>query len=597
MLDRMIDKDDCAVEVRIWLGKLKAALASPDASRFEELFTDEAYWRDIYALSPEIALYHLRHHIASELVSRAQKYEISNLVIDRERPSPSAHREGAEEVFDLFLSFDTNVGHVKALVNLVRKAEGVARARYLFTDLYGLKGGPPLSDTADDRGLGRGHDLGFESSRSGETWPEYRRKVSSFTDREPEVLIIGGGQSGLSLGARLARLGVDYLIIDRHQRAGDNWRVRYESLALHTPKEMSQLPYMPFPKGFPQFLPKDKFADWLESYVSAMDLNYWANTELIGGSFDKGSGAWRLEVRRSDGTSRHMRPTHVVLAVGGVGGAPKVPPLPGLDMFAGEVLHSARFKTGSTYRDSRVLVVGVGTSGHDIALDLHHNDCAVTMVQRNHINVVNLDVANQAYSMYLDPGQTEDEADQRFMSGYLSPFPVLFEQMRAYAAWADKEDDDLISGLVKRGLKIDRDASNGGWMMKFLQLGGRYYLNVGCSDVIVNGGIRILQASDVDHFTQKGLKRVDGLLEEYDVIVLATGYEDLNVEIEKLFGPEIAANVGTVTGFDTHGELRTVGRPTGQRNLWVISGGIVHARNISRVVSLQLKAHLAGLYS
>ena len=169
----------------------------------------------------------------------------------------------------------------------------------------------------------------------GENWLDQRRKAQTYTDRDPTVLIVGGGQAGLSAAARLSHLGVDTLIVDRNQRIGDNWRMRYHSLTLHNEVHVNHLPLMPFPPTWPMFIPKDKLANWFETYVESLELNFWTGTELVGGRYDDEEGCWTVTLRGSDGSERTMKPRHIIVATG-VSGIPVWPTLPGLDAFTGD---------------------------------------------------------------------------------------------------------------------------------------------------------------------------------------------------------------------------------------------------------------------
>ncbi len=107
---------------------------------------------------------------------------------------------------------------------------------------------------------------------------------AAYADRDPAVLVVGGGQAGLSAAACLGQLGVDTLIVDRERRVGDNWRNRYHALVLHNQTHVNHLPYMRFPPNWPAYIPKDKIAGWFEAYVDSMELNYWTSTAFEGGS-------------------------------------------------------------------------------------------------------------------------------------------------------------------------------------------------------------------------------------------------------------------------------------------------------------------------
>ena len=120
--------------------------------------------------------------------------------------------------------------------------------------------------------------------------------------------MIGGGQGGIALGARLRQLGVPSLVIDKHPRPGDQWRNRYKSLCLHDPVWYDHLPYLKFPDNWPVFAPKDKIGDWLESYVKVMEVPYWSSTGATSATWSEETGEWTVEVER-EGKPLTLRPT------------------------------------------------------------------------------------------------------------------------------------------------------------------------------------------------------------------------------------------------------------------------------------------------
>ena len=231
---------------------------------------------------------------------------------------------------------------------------------------------------------------------------------------------------GCRIAARLHQLGVDTLIVDRHARVGDNWRKRYHSLTLHNEVYVNHMPYMPFPPTWPVYIPKDMLANWFEAYVDALELNFWTGTELIGGSYDDARKQWSVTLRRADGSERVMHPRHLIFATG-VSSIPFTPDLPGLADFAGAKVHSGDFKDAEQWRGRKALVLGTGTSGHDVAQELQAHGADVTMIQRSKTYVVSLKEAQSVYAIYSE-GIPFDDCDLLATS---FPYPVL---QRSYQA-------------------------------------------------------------------------------------------------------------------------------------------------------------------
>ncbi|RYE36219.1 MAG: monooxygenase, partial [Hyphomicrobiales bacterium] len=323
----------------------------------------------------------------------------------------------------------------------------------------------------------------------GPNWLDKRNTDTAYTDRDPAVLIIGGGQSGLCIAARLRQLNIDTLIIDRMARIGDNWRKRYHALTLHNQVHVNHLPYMPFPPTWPRYIPKDKLANWFESYVESLELNFWTSTEFEGGSYDAAAKAWTVSLRLADGTQRKMHPRHIVMATG-VSGIPNIPDIPSLKNFRGEVLHSSQFTDGDVWKGKRAIVMGTGNSGHDIAQDLHASGASVTMVQRSSTLVVNIEPSAQLPYMLYDEGPSVDDCDL-LVTGV--PLAVGRKSHQALAQHTKEMDKPLLDGLRAKGFKLDDGFDGTGWQFKYLIRGGGYYFNVGCSDLIVSGAIGLLQ--------------------------------------------------------------------------------------------------------
>jgi putative flavoprotein involved in K+ transport len=108
---------------------------------------------------------------------------------------------------------------------------------------------------------------------------------------------------------------VPTIIMEKNEKPGDSWRKRYKSLCLHDPVWYDHLPYLPFPRNWPVFSPKDKIGDWLEMYTKVMELNYWGSTECKKASYDEKRREWTVVVQR-DGKEIILKPKHLVLATG-----------------------------------------------------------------------------------------------------------------------------------------------------------------------------------------------------------------------------------------------------------------------------------------
>ncbi len=379
--------------------------------------------------------------------------------------------------------------------------------------------------------------------------------------------------------------------MDREQRIGDNWRNRYHALTLHNQVQVNHLPYMPFPPSWPTYIPKDKLAGWFEAYVEGMELNYWTATEFAGGAYNEREERWSVVLRRADGTKREMRPRHVVMATG-VSGIPNLPDIPTLRNFGGKILHSSQYDDGEAWKGKRVLVIGTGNSGHDIAQDLYSSGAKVTLVQRSSTLIVNIEPSAQLpYALY-DEGPPLEDCDLITTS---IPLPLARKSHILLTERAKNLDRELLDGLERVGFKLDFGEDGTGWQFKYLTRGGGYYFNVGCSDLIVEGEIGLVQFSDIAGFVAEGARLRTGDTLAADLIVLATGYKGQEYLVRKLFGDEVAARVGPIWGFGDEQELRNMFTRTAQPGLWFIAGSLAQCRIYSKYLGLQIKACEVGL--
>jgi putative flavoprotein involved in K+ transport len=569
-----------------WLARFESALAGPDAARLETLFHRDSHWRDVLALTWDIGTVSGAGAVVRQLNAHAGRARPENFQIDPARAAPRKVTRAGTLSIEVMFKFEPAQGRGNGIVRLIPDADGgdTLKAWTLLTTLEELKGFEEQLGTARPRGEAYSRDF------RGPNWLDLRKSAAEYADRDPVVLVVGGGQAGLSIAARLKQLDIDTLIVDREARIGDNWRTRYHALTLHNQVQVNHLPYMPFPPNWPTYIPKDKLANWFEAYVDAMELNYWTSTEFAGGSYDEAAQRWSVTLRKADGSTRTLHPKHVVLATG-VSGIPNMPELAGLKDFAGTVLHSSRYDDGENWKGKRAIVIGTGNSGHDIAQDLHSSGAAVTLVQRSPTLITNIEPSAQlAYEAY-----NQGTLDDNDLIATSMPLPVAKKSHQAITDRSKELDKPLLDGLRKKGFKLDYGENGTGWQFKYLTRGGGYYFNVGCSDLVISGAIALKQFADVDCFVTEGAKLKSGEILPADLIVLATGYKGQQHLVQKLFGDEVAGRVGPIWDFGENQELRNMYTRTAQPGLWFIAGSLAQCRINSKYLALQIKAVEVGL--
>lgn len=569
-----------------WALDLEHALTTRSADALLGLFAEQSDLRDNGALTWDFRQFHGRDAVVSMLLSVLDEIQPTGFSVSSAWPEPQVVGEGDDAMVEAFFDFDTKSGRAVALINATpdeTSAYGFA-VRAMYTRLEELK-----DVRAPDRHP-RGN--GFTPSYRGQTFGEHDRRRRDWAEGSPEVLIVGGGQAGLVAAAHLAKVGVDALIIDKNERVGDNWRLRYDSLCLHNTVEMNAFPFLSYPPHYPEFLPKDVMGDWLETYARYLNLNVWNSAEFLGAKYADEDGLWAATVQRSDGSERVLHPQHIILATGGIGGRPSVPTLPGLSSFRGQVIHSSAYTKAADFDVRKAVVVGTATSAHDIALDLYENGVEVTMVQRGPVVVNQVETANLVYAEHLDPTIPTDLVDLR--DGMTQVRPIREAGLRQYHSFAKSLDSDLLKGLEGAGMRIGDGFDGQGWPDLFQRTGGGFYLNKGASDVIIAGGIKILPFDRVVEFAEAGVDLDDGTTLDADIVILATGYQNRQVEVADQFGAEVAERVGEIARWDEEGEWSAMWGQTGQRGLWINGGAILQIRPATRLMALLVKADLDG---
>ena len=455
--------------------------------------------------------------------------------------------------------------------------------------------------TGSRRSIGTGHGV------SDDNWGEIRaaEERNLGITHQPYCVIVGGGQGGIALGARLKRLDVPTIILDTNARPGDSWRKRYKSLVLHDPVWYDHLPYLPFPEDWPIFTPKDKLADWLESYVRIMELNYWGSSTCKRASYDDTKGEWTL-VLECAGSEIILRPKQLVLATGAYGFPNKID-LPGAARFEGEIVHSGAYQTGQPYAGKPAVVIGSNTSAHDICADLWRNGADVTMIQRSPTTVAKWDTLldlgfKGLYSeQALQDGITTEKADLLFASMPYALAPA--GQAKVYAE-IRKRDAAFYDALAKTGFLLDFGEDDSGIMIKALRRAAGYYVEVGASNLIIRGEIKVKPGVEVREVRPNSVVLTDGSELPAEVIVLATGYGSFDGMVGALISPEVGKAIGPCWGLGSgtkgdpgpwQGELRNMYKPLVQKNLWFHGGNLHLSRHFSLYVALQIKARQVSL--
>lgn len=566
-----------------WLAGMERALQQQDSAPLAALFADDCHWRDLLAFTWNITPCAGAAQIAQRLLATQAQTQASGFRLAAGRTAPRQIKRAGVDCIEALFEFETAVGRGYGVLRLLAAQPG--KAWVFMTSLHELKG---YEERVNER---RPSGAAYSREFGGDNWADRRRREQAFEDREPAVLIVGAGQSGLSTAARLRLMGVDALCVEQLPHVGDVWRQRYHSLALHNQVALNHLPYLPFPAHWPKYLPKDMLGNWLEHYAWVMECNVWTQTTFVQGHYDEAAGHWLARVRRADGTERVLRPRHLVFA-NGIVGSPKMPQAPGLSDFRGVLQHTHGFSDASGWAGRHVLVLGAGTSGHDIAQDLHSHGARVTMIQRGSITVASLPAANMSHSLYYDEGLPVEDSDLIATS---ATYPVVLQGAKLLAQRQQEMDQPLLQALAARGFKLDAGEDGSGYLMKVRRFHGGYYLNCGCSELIADGRIGLVQYEDIERFVAQGALMKDGSVRPADLIVAATGYQNQLDVVSELLGPEVAGRIGPIWGMDADGELSNMFKPTAQKGLWFIGSSFAQARIFSKVIALQICAREAGI--
>ncbi len=306
-----------------------------------------------------------------------------------------------------------------------------------------------------------------------------------------DVAVVGAGPAGLAAGACLRRAGLDFIILEKEGQPAPSWRKHYDRLHLHTVKRYSSLPYLAFPKSYPRYVPKDLVIEYLEAYAKKFDLKPRFG-EAVHSVRREGAG-WLIE-----GTASSIRASFVVIA-SGYNAEPFIPSFPGIETFKGSLIHSASYANAKPFTRQSVLVIGMGNTGAEIALDLAEGSASPTISVRNGVHIA-------PSELFGIPIQIVAMLATRVLPRAVND--VLFPPILDFA----------LGSPSKYGIRRPQQ----GLLQQIAEAAKIPVIDVGTLKKIAAGEIKV--APGISEVWEGGAVFTDGNKSKFDAIVLATGY-------------------------------------------------------------------------
>ncbi|PHH61341.1 hypothetical protein CDD81_475 [Ophiocordyceps australis] len=582
------DDVDAGKIVQEWLDKLQERLQQKPCQHLQDLFIQECWWRDIIGLDWDFTTKRGWQDIADYINS--SKHNLSELRCAETGGLKAALIEyGGCIWLQAAFSFKTAHGRGQGVVRLANVSAGEWKAWIVFTQLEQL-------NFQEER---EQHRLAAPAARLRALDQQGAGGAAQGQDEEIQVLIVGAGQAGLMLGARLRDMGIKTVLVERSARVGDSWRARYKAVRLHTPTYTDHYPFIKYPENWPRWLPRDKVADFMETYAQIQSLHVLCNTLVSSAIYDEATRRWSVSIKTGE-TLQTLHARHVVLATGVYSDNASTPIFANQDEFQGQCYHSSQHVSAAEMgdlADKKIAIIGSSTSAHDVAQDfVEHGAQHVCMIQRQAIFSISSDaVEKHLFLLWNIPELNMSEADVLANS---FPIALVRRMSIGLTRLMCQHDAAMVAGLKQAGLALKTGEDGYGLADHQLLKGGHFYFDQGANSMIINGRIKIWQCPDgVERFVPEGVELGDGRRVEADIVVLATGFEQSICTVEDIMGSRVARVLESRAfgALDAEQERGGWWRATGVPGFWYMTGSFMWCRQFSQALALQIAAVERGL--
>lgn len=580
-------------------------LNDPKASDMAEY----AIWRDFLSFTGTFRTFFSKNLVLNTL-QRLRKERNCHLFSLRD---VAPRRTSSLDIswIDVDVAFNTNfdglIAECRGIVSMTCEENGEWKIWMLRTWLENFQGygHPDILDPANGipEGLVNGHQNGGVNSvvngHIGGGCVEY------------DVVIVGGGQAGLSTAGRMKALGLRYILLEQRPEIGDSWRSRYASLRWHTSKEYGNLPFgHTYLEEDDYMLPIERIAAGHKSWAEKYGLEFCTNSLVRSALYDDKAQIWIVQTTTGD-RSLTFRAKNLVLTIGPGTQTPIAPEWATQEKiaasgFKGTIMHSVNYISSIPWAGKRGIVVGTANTGHDVAEDMANAGMDTTMIQRGATFIFPAEWLHAAEDVHYRRDTDIAEADRE---SFTYPNKVMREIINR-ATWSSiKNNPERFDALEKAGFKVERYGDI--YTNLYVRFGG-HYVDIGACARIVKGEIKV-KGVPVKGLSENGLLLEDGSELPADLIVLCTGFDhNFRNDAKKIVGETVANVMDDFWSMDKEGEVRAHAKLAGRQYchtgreatlltsefidpaLYYHGGDIRMARWFSRFIALKVQADALG---